>query len=206
MVGRGLRAHEGKTDLLLLDHAGCVPVHGLPGEDVEWELTDDEGAAKRLSLKQPVPCPECRAILSSNGHCGVCGWKPAPPPAETMSEPGAHVADRHDEAVNLIRLSDAAQARVKAVRSDPRRKEYHRLIAIAAKRGMKYGWIAYRFKEAFGEWPNPLWALPNPEEVQPSVFLHAAEKFAKARGWKKGWAPVQFKQVYGRWPPRVPAP
>jgi DNA repair protein RadD len=38
MIGRGLRAAPGKTDCLVLDHAGNVALHGLPTHDIPLSL------------------------------------------------------------------------------------------------------------------------------------------------------------------------
>lgn len=48
-VGRGLRQHPGKTDLLILDHAGNFDRHGFPDEEREWSL---EGEQARKALER----------------------------------------------------------------------------------------------------------------------------------------------------------
>ena len=204
MVGRGLRSAPGKKDLMVQDHVGNVPEHGLPGTDIHWHLTTDDFAARNDTKKRVVPCPQCGRILQSNGTCGGCGYsirreKPASPAA-----PSGHIYDASDEdpAVNLVRLTDSAAAQVTADRSDPRRSEYMRLKRVAIRKGIKPGWVAYKYKEQFGEWPNRTWDLPNPIKCTPAEFLSAAKKMAQDRGWKPGWAAFKFKEVYGTFPPR----
>lgn len=62
--GRGLRPHPGKTDCLILDHAGNVyhPGHGLPSTPRVWELDEDKEKKKSESpdyADQVKVCPEC---------------------------------------------------------------------------------------------------------------------------------------------------
>ncbi len=62
MVGRGLRLHNGKSDCLVLDFAGCIEEHG----PIDM-LGDDE-------VKMAV-CMECRESFSrATGLCSACGW------------------------------------------------------------------------------------------------------------------------------------
>ena len=204
MVGRGLRACEGKRDLMVLDHAGIVPMHGLPGTDIQWHLTEDGRASVSTGLKA-VPCPKCRAILNSRGACGACGWKPEKrlrfKDGEQLAG-GEHEDDGHEKKINLVRMSDQKAAEIKAEASSERKSEYWRLRKVASKRGLSDGWAAHKFKDRYGEWPPYIWQLPNPLKVQPAEFLEAAQRFAQSKGWKKGWASFQFKNVYGQWPPR----
>ena len=44
MVGRVLRPAPGKTDALVLDHAGAVFTHGFVDEPVHWTLAQDQRA------------------------------------------------------------------------------------------------------------------------------------------------------------------
>lgn len=46
-VGRGMRTAPGKTDLLILDHAGNIERHGPPDEKREWSLESEKQKSKR---------------------------------------------------------------------------------------------------------------------------------------------------------------
>ena len=199
MVGRGLRASPGKDDLMVLDHAGIVPMHGLPGQDVEWVLSTTQDAVEKRGPKA-VPCPDCAAILRQDGKCGQCGY--APTRAERVSTPFGmeYEADGVEEGVALVRFTDAREAKLKAIASDPRRAEFHRLAQVAKRKGFKPGWAAYKFKDRYGEWPPALWRLPSPLTCSPEQFLTAAQREAAQNGWKPGWAAAQFKEAYGRYP------
>ena len=47
MVGRILRPFEGKTDAVILDHAGAIYRHGLPSDDIDWSLEGGPQGAQR---------------------------------------------------------------------------------------------------------------------------------------------------------------
>lgn len=46
-VGRGMRPYPGKSDLLILDHAGNMERHGYPDAVREWSLEGDKEKAQR---------------------------------------------------------------------------------------------------------------------------------------------------------------
>lgn len=56
MAGRVMRPSSGKPGALILDHAGCFGVHGLPHEHREWTL---EGETDRRKYKKSPP-KQCR--------------------------------------------------------------------------------------------------------------------------------------------------
>lgn len=198
MVGRGLRPAPGKTELMILDHAGCVIRHGLPTADCEWVLDEGRQAAKRegedvsgVSNGKPkvVFCPKCHVVIKAP-PC-KCGWAPAVPKERT---------DRFLATGKLVSLSERQAEKIVDVFGDPKRKEYLNLQKRAQKNGYKPGYAGAKFKEKYGEWPPLLWNLPDPREVDPEEFAEAAVAYAKERGFKEGWAAVQYKEVYGKWP------
>src|SRR5690606_24933507 len=48
-VGRGLRTMPGKTEALILDHAGNVYRHGMPDARQEWSLEMDKARSKKVA-------------------------------------------------------------------------------------------------------------------------------------------------------------
>lgn len=77
-VGRALRPSEGKTEAIILDHAGNSLVHGLPDDDREWSLADRE--KKKRAEKSEVPvrqCEECYFVYRPAPKCPQCGHAPA---------------------------------------------------------------------------------------------------------------------------------
>jgi superfamily II DNA or RNA helicase len=88
MVGRVLRTADGKTDALILDHAGAVFQHGFPDDDIVWTLHEDQRAdnpahnarTKKRSIPGLTACPECSAIRVEGQPCTSCGWHPVAKP------------------------------------------------------------------------------------------------------------------------------
>src|SRR5262249_1766952 len=77
MVGRVLRPAVGKTDALILDHAGAIFEHGFVEEPVNWTLAEDRRAenpvhSSRGLRRTPTltTCPECTAVRFEGRPCG----------------------------------------------------------------------------------------------------------------------------------------
>lgn len=76
-VGRALRPCEGKTEAIILDHAGNSLRHGLPDDDREWSLEDREKRAKADAAEVPVrQCKECFFVYRPAPKCPSCGHVP----------------------------------------------------------------------------------------------------------------------------------
>jgi len=80
MVGRALRPAPGKTDALIIDHAGAIFEHGFIDEPVIWTLAPDKRAEAPTQLSRSqheihplTTCPECTAVRVGGQPCGVCG-------------------------------------------------------------------------------------------------------------------------------------
>jgi superfamily II DNA or RNA helicase len=77
MVGRALRPYPGKSNCLILDHAGCVSQHSFPDEDRDWSLDDrprkkkNDDDLRALSVRM---CKQCwLAYPSTMDKCPGCG-------------------------------------------------------------------------------------------------------------------------------------
>lgn len=76
-VGRALRPMPGKSEAIILDHAGNSLRHGLPDDLREWSLEDREKRAKREALDVPVKqCEECYFVYRPAPKCPQCGHAP----------------------------------------------------------------------------------------------------------------------------------
>lgn len=76
-VGRALRPSPGKSEAIILDHAGNTLTHGLPDDMREWSLEDRE--KKRRSAPSEVPvrqCSECFFVYRPAPKCPQCGHCP----------------------------------------------------------------------------------------------------------------------------------
>jgi len=86
MAGRGMRAHDGKTDCVIIDHAGCVLYHGFPDTDRDWPLSADDNVDEAAEKKQKdgqepaaMQCAKCSALFSGSRTCPECGHVHTPP-------------------------------------------------------------------------------------------------------------------------------
>lgn len=163
MLGRGLRTSEGKTDCLVIDHAGAVFEHGFADELVLWTLKEDKKAENKIHRERRdykgttlTACPECQAVRMTGSPCPSCGWRPQP-----KAEP---IAVRDGELAKVSRGGQLA-----AEMTPAQRTAFHaQLLWIAADRDYKPGWAAYKFKERFGEWPPR--NGPAPIRPEPAVM------------------------------------
>ena len=160
MLGRVLRPAPGKSDALVLDHAGAVFQHGFVEEPVEWTLAADERAvvpaqAARAARTMPAltTCPECGAVRMEGKPCPVCGWRPVPKPR------GVDVAEG-----DLGRVDHMRRVSPQDWTSDERQSFHRQLVYIAAERGYKPGWASHKFKERFGTWPAERFPVPEPPD------------------------------------------
>jgi len=75
-VGRALRIFPGKSEAIILDHAGNVQRHGMPDQERTWTLDGSE--RRKGAQKSEVPVKTCGAcfatVASAATHC-MCGWE-----------------------------------------------------------------------------------------------------------------------------------
>ena len=162
MAGRGLRPAEGKSNLILIDHSGAVLTHGLLEDRIKWTLDTDKRAenpthasrshSERSRLGE---CSKCSAVRTAGEPCPSCGFFPK----------------TRGEAI-IFRDGELAEVKDRKAQSnyDPEeRARWHAELAfIAEQRGCKSGWIAHKYKEKFGAWPD-FGANPQPIEPSPEV-------------------------------------
>lgn len=88
MIGRGFRPSPltGKADLLILDHARCILMHGRPDDPREFTLSPDRvrrHRPKKQDFREMHACAKCGCIYPEiRARCGECGepnpgWTPA---------------------------------------------------------------------------------------------------------------------------------
>jgi DNA repair protein RadD len=147
MIGRGLRTADGKDDCLILDHSDNTLRLGFV-TDIHHDALDDgkprQKAGPRATEALPKKCPSCTFLKPPKLLiCPACGFKP---------EPKCQVVVHKDG--ELVEFTSRSAR--KPIGTTERIEFYQQLKHFAVGRGYKPGWIAYKYKEKFGDWPNGL--------------------------------------------------
>ena len=132
-VGRALRPSPGKTEAIILDHAGNAFEHGLPDSPRKWELTPDKirGANAGSSILV-TQCPKCYFVYAPVPACPKCGFVRPLAKRELNEEAGelVRVEITPEEFERRRKRAEVGQAR-----------DRDSLEAIARQRGYKPGWV-----------------------------------------------------------------
>jgi DNA repair protein RadD len=154
MVGRGLRAAEGKDHLLLLDHSDSTLNLGMV-TDIKHERLRHGKRPGVQEIERPTPkpreCVKCACLVPPSAlECPHCGYR-APRPISTVT-----VTDGE-----LIEFEKAA-AQKKLQKKENRTWSFEEKCMffgqlkgyLADHPGWKPGWAATKYKEKFGVYPS----------------------------------------------------
>lgn len=160
IAGRILRPYPGKTDALILDHAGAVHRHGWPTDDVEWSMDPDVNVQQRHEAKrkrdtskvsnEPITCKMCHAVRKGGAECPACGFKP------TRQGKGADIADGV--------LTEVSQAKVKKASKDDKRSAWDKFVGICIHQNKPIKCAAGMYHAKFGVYPRGFSNMPRGHE------------------------------------------
>lgn len=160
MAGRGLRPHEGKSDCIILDHAGAVYEHSSIDQEIEWSLEPGEKVQDRQARKKkksaPIVCEKCSHVYTKQLPCPKCGAVP---------ERKGRAFTVIDGDLNKV---DGDTTPRKWTAEDKERL-FRELKWIQKQRGYKSGWVSYKYKSKFGVWPRAV----NGDPIEPSIETRA---------------------------------
>lgn len=127
-VGRALRPSPGKTEAIILDHAGNCERHGLPDEEREWTL--EGGITRRKKQDDSGPsvkiCKRCFAAqFPGRTSCSYCGH-PFEVESRKVQEVEGDLAEVNAELLRLKRKQEQGTA-----------QSLEDLIEIGRQRGYK---------------------------------------------------------------------
>lgn len=137
MAGRGLRPSSGKSDCLVLDHAGSTLEFGLASEDREWSLDGSHRGKKSGEKKAEIQvCGSCQGAFRKGAEkCPHCGWVPEAPATFTILE------DPNRELVEISEEQLQNQKRKGLLYKEQRDAQtLEQLLLLAQQRGYKPGW------------------------------------------------------------------
>lgn len=154
-LGRVLRTYPGKTDAIILDHAGGTIEHGFAEDDRDWTL---EGVTRKKKSD--------REEGTGVRYCAKC-WRAFSSLLSVCPEPGCGFVYSKTREVRVAEgeLSEMKrEAKLKSVQEwrassdEPaRRKKYEELLDMQNQRGYKPGFAAVKFKTMYGQWPSKAW-------------------------------------------------
>lgn len=187
MIGRVMRACDGKDGAIVLDHAGNHHVHGLVTRRLDYSLDGEArvGHSEPLGLRR---CPICGLMFDAEGNqCPDCGWMPE---SSDRQRPPIH----GDGQLHEFDDNDF----------EYRWQVWNLIEAEREAMGYREGWSLYRYQERFGDIPvvaagqliDPKHAS---QEDKRLVFEHLSA-VAVAKGFKSGWASHRFREMFGHWP------
>lgn len=152
MAGRVLRPCEetGKTDALIIDHAGCVYRHGKVVDPYPWTLDmaghKDVDAQKEQEVRQKttITCENCNAVYSGQINCPECNHTPQRKGAYILSKTG-----------DLIEVEDLRRAvNPRQWQRHEKVKWFNMFLRHAKEKGYKRAWAFYKFQDKFKERPG----------------------------------------------------
>jgi DNA repair protein RadD len=163
MVGRVLRPAPGKSNAIVLDHAGATYRHGFVEDRVEWTLDPEKRATSPTHAARQadgyrsrfLDCIKCGSIRVAGQRCQHCGFLP---------QRRGNAIEYHDGDLALV---DRKSRRAEKLSDPAERMRWHSMLAhIAEERGYKPGWASHKYKERFHTWPlqrHPSLMEPTPE-------------------------------------------
>ena len=158
-LGRGLRAHPGKEQVLIFDHAGNIERLGFPDDPLPTQLCKKEKGEQKIKLpSKPKPCPQCRELFRGS-KCPSCGYERK---GELRNSNVEHVAG---EMVEISKKSRNVPMSVK-------REFYAQVLGYArniggCRKGDKIysdGWVAHTYRGKFDVWPR---GMDNVKPIKP---------------------------------------
>ena len=190
MLGRIMRACDGKGGAVVLDHAGNYNRHGEVTRDIAYSLDDD--AKPVIAPPSGKACPKCYLICDRwDAECPECGYvfgsdkKETPVPKEAEGE--------------LERVGENVPLAI-------RQAYYDHCEAQRIANCYKDGYSAAKYHAKFGIWP-----LAQDGTIVDTVAAGANVKnneyrklmeVARRKNYRPGWAAYMFKARFGHWPQR----
>jgi len=172
MAGRGLRIFEGKGNMILIDHGGCVEDHGLVEWSREWSLDGEEIAWKKKEIegkeKAMLKCRACNLVYENSDKCPDCGTVPIS-------------FGKKIETVDAD-LEEVTATKTAATMGEKRRW-YGMMLHYGRAKGWSDGAAAHRYREKFKVWPKGLkgTATIEPDNTFLSYQRHLQIKYAKSK-------------------------
>lgn len=175
MVGRGLRVNpEAGPDCIILDHSDTTLRLGFVTDIDKPELCKAKGKEKQkpTERKEPLPkeCPSCSFLKPPKvSKCPQCSFEPT------------RESEIREGSGQLVELGDDRKPKKEKFTKEMKQEWYSGLIHLCKKRGYQPGWVAQKYRQKFGVWPQGL----NDIAKEPGMDLVNWENSERIR-WAKG--------------------
>lgn len=191
MIGRVMRAADGKDGAIVLDHAGNHHVHGLVTRSLRYSLDGSTkvGTDEPLGIRR---CPRCGLMYDVGlPACPECGHTPDPAEREPGKVRGKGTLEEFDDTA-----------------FEYRKQIWELIEAEREASGFRPGWSVFRFEERFGVKPcfvevGERRELVDPKEATMDQKRQVYEGFValgERLNWKPGAAAHRYRDVFGVWP------
>jgi DNA repair protein RadD len=173
ILGRGLRTHKSKEDLLVLDHSDNHTRLGFVTDIHHSHLSDgkESGKAEPKSAPLPKECPQCAYLRPPRvAKCPNCGFKPEP--KSSVEHEDGELVELAPKGRRVPRSADESMPghiRIGAVHIELG-AFYGMLKRYGREHGYREGWAANHYKNKTGNWPNGRRDAP---EMDPIYEVHS---------------------------------
>jgi DNA repair protein RadD len=158
MLGRGLRIAPGKSDCLVLDHAGGVHRFGFVTDSRRWTLEGryalEPTPRSAKPPREPKECPACHAVFQGTRVCPECGC---------VLRPAGKLVATIDGILVEIGAGEEPETQERQV-------FYLELRGYASERSYKAGWAAHKYRERHGSFPPWSWNDSPPLTPSPTTL------------------------------------
>jgi hypothetical protein len=202
-VGRIMRPHPGKKDAIVLDHAGCVHLHGLPTLERSYSLGGYNPAPAGAAASALRRCKGCSLVLTGPcDRCPACGADFARPVRDNDDLPRVDASAELKRVLatpaspGVARRGDAARKR------DPWRCQTCRSLDVSV------------IIRGFGEFSRLFKCQSCQAEVVHTDHERARragpasrrdeylriEKIRRSKGFEWVWTRHKYRDLFGCWP------
>ena len=154
-IGRGLRTYPGKTDCIVLDHAGNVHTHGRADQNRQWQLTKGRDVLAGPSTPDVADkidvCPVCFTVAPTGASQCACGYKFYRKPKKSYKHKPGTLELHHDNGT------------VTTINESKQRSDYQRFLWQQRNGRKKDGspmsprYAGFKFFSMYGFWPPKIW-------------------------------------------------
>lgn len=177
-AGRVLRPCEGKTDAVIIDHAGAIAENGFVDDIQPWSLDSNSKVKDRKKQQQEqnktpkdITCARCKTVFSGQRFCPNCQ-------AEVIGK--AEDIPTHQADLQEVKREKAKENR--NVSKEEKQQFYSELLGYCYKNGKNEGFAAHTYRRRFGVWPNAMAKVSAEPTAETSNYIkHTLIANAKRR-------------------------